>query len=175
MRALAEINYISFNLILDIEQPWYLTLKEIRVCDCFLDRLCPLFKELFEARGQDVVGEIIILKLRLVRDSRFKSTVYLSDDLLVVCCRKVLFPPGFMNLILTDEIVESCKIDIWKSFEIVNCAFYLNEKNIGKDFNLMCLSCKIKFLTSISASFSKIKNVFARPSYGDNPTDFLFR
>ena len=171
---MGEMKDSTFDFIWIIEQPNYLALSEIRLCGCFLDGLCPLFKELFEARGRDAVEPIIIPKIYELCANCLKSKLFFSDDLLIVCCKEAVFPPGFMNLILIGEIVESCQIDIWKSYEIANCVFYLNEKNIGKDFNLMCLSCKINFLTSISASFSKIKNVFARPSYGDNPMGFMF-
>ena len=134
MSTVAEMKDSAFDNIWNIKRPKCLALKEIRLCDCFLDKLCPLFKELFEARGRDSVESIIFPKIFDICTNHPKSKMFLSDDLLIVCCKEALYPPRFMDLVLANEskMVENCEIDLMKKHEMRNCIFFIQIVRLRK-------------------------------------------
>ena len=105
---------------------------------------------------------IIFPKMFDICTNHPKSKIFLSDDLLIVCCKEALCPPRFRDLVLVNEfkMVENCEIDLIKKHEMRNCIFYSNGKIDKNDFKRLCLFCKIDFLTSVSVGFCRIRNVY---------------
>ena len=147
MRLFRNTNFIwSIFDDFDDEPPEDFTIKEIRCCDCFIDKIQHFIERNNEVKFKKLYNEIYFIARNLTTVDVY---LYFSTTA-IFCCESILKLYSKLDLIDKDEMDKNClaeEIDFC-------CLYYLSRETI---FNCICDNCQKTLLKLVSEKFIAIK------------------
>ena len=125
------------------------TIKEIAVCDCFIDMTVGLIHDGIFSLDKNSQDRVI---KHAIRREQIDEEVYvLIGELSVFCCKKTVFQFDLQKLVSEEKLTRQCFVDLpFIEEEYDNCVFYLESLENINDFDYACVPCVENILCSIA-------------------------
>ena len=140
----------------------FLKIKEIRVCDCFIDSTIKFLREIGEAKHvgrEQCVDEFqerfdeITLNIDLPSNKIYS----LFGKISAICCDLALYQCDYLDFVSNEEIFADCQCDMMLVDNTLgNCSFY-SEYDLS-NMERLCFACSIDFLKMVSVRLISFKN-----------------
>ena len=140
----------------------FLKIKEIRVCDCFIDSTIKFLREIGEAKHvgrEQCVDEFQerFDEITLNIDLRNNEIYSLFGKISVICCVLVLYQYDYLDFVSNEEHFADCQGDMMLVDDTLgNCLFYLQHDL--SNINRLHFACLINLLKRVSVQFISFKN-----------------
>ena len=158
---MSEVNELTTNniyLIRYIHEPKEdFQIKEIRVCDCFLDFAICFMRKFVRVSGAREIIDVFVETI--CQAEFFKNKMFaVISDISIACCNNALYQFDYMEFISKTDMFDKCLCDLPSIRGARNCKFYIDDET--EKFDKLCFNCKFNLLNSVSVRFYKItKNV----------------
>ena len=145
------MNFNYFNKKVNFWITYCERIKEIAVCDCYLDMAIVLMHDGFFSLDK-FSQERVIKKTIAIDKEKINEEIYvLIGKTTVVCCKKTVFQFDLKKIISEERLSLECFIDIlFIEDEYDNCIFYIESLNDINDIKFTCVSCVENILCSIA-------------------------
>ena len=140
----------------------FLKIKDIRVCDCFIDLTIKFLREIREVKCVDskqCVDEFqerfdeITLNIALPSNKIYS----LFGKISIICCELALYQRDFLDFVLNEEIFADCQCNMMLVDDTLgNCLFY-SEYDLS-NMDRLRFACSTNCLKMVSAPFINFKN-----------------
>ena len=125
-------------------------IKEIAVCDCYLDMVIALIHDGFFSLDKNSQDRVIKKTIRDEKEINEELYVLIGKTT-VLCCKKTVFQFDLGKIISEERLTLECFIDIpLIEDEYDNCIFYIESLNDINDIKFACISCVENILCSIA-------------------------